>query len=278
MKPILRSLVPFAILLSISSITQATKFITKGSTSQSISVVICDVNDDPNVAGVTIANLDLYCLRDGHQMSAKTDLVALASDHAAWTSGRAYHQGQGLYRIDIPDANLSDGNGVTLTYAIVDAVSHNRTAYYEVQLNPPIDVNTIYGDPVPSSADLRAQIRYQLAATVTPADCNVNSMALSAWELSHAIIAQPGTTIAVVTDASTFTLTAGSTADDWYNQALIVVEDVSDSNRRCCRFVRNYTGVSKTVETDEAFPFLPAAGDTVYIYSNRAVGRGRVSP
>jgi hypothetical protein len=146
------------------------------------------------------------------------------------------------------------------------------------QMGAAADVNSIYLNPVPNSADLRAQLRYQLAATIVPADANVNSMAEALWFLSHALIAQPGTTVAVVTDASTFTLTAGNGSDDWYNGSMIVVEDVSDSNRRSSRFVRDYTGASKTVKTDEAFPFLPAAGDPVYIYNARAVGRGRVSP
>jgi hypothetical protein len=146
-------------LLALAATAQAAKFIAKGSTSQSISVVIYDDNGDPNTAGVTIANLDLYCLRDGHAMSAKTDLAAATSDHAAWSSGKAFHQGLGLYRIDIPDANLSNPLGTMLTYTIVDTVSHNRTAYYEVQLNPPVDVNTICLAAPPSSAELVADLK-----------------------------------------------------------------------------------------------------------------------
>jgi hypothetical protein len=186
----------------------------------------------------------------------------------------------------------TDANSVVITpqeYGVLDPNLYN-TLFSTGELNvysfaglkiaqkPMVDVNQIYGDPVPSSADLRAQIRYQLAATIAPADANINSLVLAVYELAHAIVAQPGTTVAAVTDASTFTITAGSTADDYYNQAVIVVEDVSDSNRRASRIVRDYTGVSKTVKTDEALPFLPAAADPVYIYLNRAVGRGRVSP
>lgn len=110
------------------------KLIPNGATSQSISVVIVDSDGDPN-ASVTITDLDLYCQKDGAgAQSAKIDVTALATADTAWTSGRAIHKGNGVYRIDIPDANLSDGAGSLLTYIIDDASTSNDTVYYEVQL------------------------------------------------------------------------------------------------------------------------------------------------
>jgi len=143
----MKKLLIVTIILAIAGVVQAAKLIANGATSQSVSVVIYNSDGDPNTSGLTITNLDLYCQLDGHAQGAKTDLAACTSDHAAWSSGKAFHQGNGLYRIDIPDANLSDGNGSMLTYIIVDAVSHNRTAYYEVQLNAPVDVNAVDGAP-----------------------------------------------------------------------------------------------------------------------------------
>jgi hypothetical protein len=129
------------------SVANGAKFIANGATSQSISVVINDADGDPNATPITIANLDLYVQLDGaHTQSAKIDLVALATANTAWTTGRAIHLGNGLYRIDIPDANLDDGIGSLLTYIIDDAVGNNRTAFYEVQLSPPVDVNTVIGE------------------------------------------------------------------------------------------------------------------------------------
>jgi len=127
------------ILVCLASSALATKLIPNGSTSQSITVVITDANGDPNTTPATIADLDIYCQKDGAgAMSTKIDLVALADTQTSWTSGRAIHQGQGLYRIDIPDANLSDGIGTLLTYLIVDAAGSNRAVYYEVQLTDPV--------------------------------------------------------------------------------------------------------------------------------------------
>ena len=117
-----------------AGIATAAKEIENGATSQSISVVILDADGDPNTAGVTIANLDLYIQRDGHPQSAKSDLTAHGAVSDAWDDLEAIHLGNGLHRVDIPDANLADGAGTMLTYIIVDAVSHNRTVYYEVQL------------------------------------------------------------------------------------------------------------------------------------------------
>lgn len=130
----MRKLTAILTLLCLCVSVYAGKLIPNGSTSQSISVVINDADGDPNT-GITIANLDLYVTRDGAFSEAtKIDLVALGTVTTAWTSGRAIHKGRGLYRIDIPDANMSDGAGVMLTYSIVDAVQDNRTSFYEVQL------------------------------------------------------------------------------------------------------------------------------------------------
>jgi hypothetical protein len=102
--------------------------------------------------------------------------------------------------------------------------------------------------------------------------------ALGSEDIRNLLTTEPATTVATVTSASEFTLTAGSAVNDYYNGAMIVIEDLSDSNRKAPRFIRDYTGATKKVYTDEAFPFTPAAADIVHIYLNRAVGRGRVSP
>ena len=130
---------------------------------------------------------------------------------------------------------------------------------------------------VMSTADVRGAVRYQTEAAIAT-DANDNSMAANSEDLARMLMAETPTTVAVVTDAGEFTITAGNTTDDYYNQAMIVVQDVTDGNRRSVRFVRDYTGATRKVFTDEDFPFLPAAADPVYIYNVRAVGRGRVSP
>lgn len=140
----MRRFLSMALLLALAVNVQAAKLIPNGSNSQSIEVVIRDAAGAP-VTGITIANLDLYCKRDGaHPISAKVDLVALATTATAWTSGRAIETGYGMYRIDIPDANMSDGVGTMLTYIIDDAVGANVTSFYEVQLKDPWQTGDAY--------------------------------------------------------------------------------------------------------------------------------------
>jgi hypothetical protein len=132
------------VVLVLAGVAWAAKVIPNGSSSQTITVVIKDATGVP-ATGITIANLDLFCVKDGDQMSAKVDLAAGTSDHAAWSSGKAFEIGLGLYRIDIPDTNLSDGVGTMLTYVIDDTVGTNLTTFYEVQLGVAADVRAING-------------------------------------------------------------------------------------------------------------------------------------
>lgn len=170
----------------------------------------------------------------------------------------------------------TDANSVVIVpqeYAVIDPNTWNP--WFSTG---ELDVWTVRGVTPLATTNMRDAVRYQLNAAVTPADANANSVAINAYNLAHALTAQPATTVNTVTDATQFTLTAGSAVDDFYNQALVIVEDASDSNRRAVRIVRDYTGATKTIKCDEALPFLPAGSDPVFLFINRAVGRGRVSP
>lgn len=168
----------------------------------------------------------------------------------------------------------TDANSVVIVpqdYAVIDP-----NLYNPLFSTGELDLWTIRAATPMATTDVRSAMRYQLEASVAT-DANDNSVAANSQAMGS-LLAQPATTVAVVTDAGEFTITAGSTTDDYYNQAMIIVLDVSDANRRAVRFIRDYTGATKKVFTDEDFPFLPAAADPVYIYLSRAVGRGRVSP
>lgn len=177
MKKVIAILIATIVLgMFIMSVAQGAKIIANGATSQSISVVIFDADGDPNTTPATIANLSLYCQIDGvGAQSTELELIALASTETAWTTGRAIHTGNGLYRIDIPDANLSDGIGTMLTYIITDANSHNRTAYYEVQLNPPVDVNTVLGE-APGDYDAIMDANDNVIAAIAAAQTDLDTI------------------------------------------------------------------------------------------------------
>lgn len=161
-----------------------------------------------------------------------------------------------------------------LISATVDGVAaiHKDT----FQILAPVDVETVLTATPAGTPELRAAVTNVLKAAITPADANNNSVWDLVYLLGHLLAAQPATTINTVTDAGQFTITAGSAVNNFYT--CVVVEDASDSNRRAIRFVTSYTGATKTIKCDENLPFLPVAGDPVYLQTNRAVGRGRQSP
>lgn len=80
------------------------------------------------------------------------------------------------------------------------------------------------------------------------------------------------TTIATLASQTSFTLTAGSTDNDAYNGAVIVVTDASTATQKAVGVVLDYTGSTKTVTlaTDPAV-FTMAAGDLIDIIPCRAL-------
>ena len=79
------------------------------------------------------------------------------------------------------------------------------------------------------------------------------------------------TTIATLSTQTNFTLTAGSTDDDAYNNLTIVVEDVTTSTQKSVGTVTDYVGATKTVNLKEAPSFTIAATDKVYILAENSL-------
>lgn len=85
--------------------------------------------------------------------------------------------------------------------------------------------------------------------------------------LAHGLTLQ-STTIATLASQTSFTLTAGSTDDDAYNECVAIIEDASTAAQKAVGFISDYTGGSKTV-TLEADPgiFTMAVTDKITILS-----------
>ncbi len=191
--------IAITLLTALTVTAHAAKIIPNGSNSQSITVVIKDAAGAP-VTGIDVTNLDLYCVRDGDQISAKVDITALASDHAAWGSGKAFEIGLGLYRVDIPDANLSDGIGQMLTYVIDDAVGTNVTTFYEVQLSGPTQTADV-GVRIPQVLTFSSVGGTQMPQVTTNA-INGTSIAGTGSRIADAFIAMFNIATPVFTVAS----------------------------------------------------------------------------
>ncbi|MBL4651283.1 MAG: hypothetical protein JKY53_00250 [Flavobacteriales bacterium] len=79
------------------------------------------------------------------------------------------------------------------------------------------------------------------------------------------------TTIATLASQTSFTLTAGSTDNDAYNNLSIVVEDVSTSTQKAVGMVIDYVGSTKTVTLKEALAFTIATTDKIYILAENSL-------
>jgi hypothetical protein len=80
------------------------------------------------------------------------------------------------------------------------------------------------------------------------------------------------TTIATLASQTSFTLTAGSSDNDAYNDCIIVIEDASTAAQKAVGVVDDYTGSTKTItlRTDPAV-FTMATTDIVTIIADRAL-------
>ena len=80
------------------------------------------------------------------------------------------------------------------------------------------------------------------------------------------------TTIATLSSQTSFTLTAGSTDDDAYNNCTIVIEDASTSTQKAVGLISDYTGSTKTVTLKyDPGIFVMAATDKVYILAENSL-------
>ena len=93
---------------------------------------------------VTITDIDIYYQEQGAAQSAKADLTALAAANSAHADNKGYNCGNGLYRIDWPDAAFDGGAGKSVVLIVV--CTGCDTIYREIQLSPPVDIIAISGD------------------------------------------------------------------------------------------------------------------------------------
>ncbi|KKN28933.1 hypothetical protein LCGC14_0849310 [marine sediment metagenome] len=74
------------------------------------------------------------------------------------------------------------------------------------------------------------------------------------------------TTVASLSSQTSFTLSAGSTDDDAYNECMIVLKSVSVPARKAIGFISDYTGSSKTVTLSvDPGVFTLEVGDEVFV-------------
>lgn len=106
--------------------------------------VLRDSTNHAPKTDVTITDIDVYYLEEGAAMAAKADLTALDAADSAHADNKGYHCGQGLYRIDWPDAAFDGGVGKHVILIVV--CSGVDTVFLEIELSPHVNVVAISED------------------------------------------------------------------------------------------------------------------------------------
>ncbi len=104
---------------------------------------------------VTVTDIDLYYVEQGAAISAKADATALAAADSAHADNKAFHVGQGLYRIDWPDAAFDGGVGKHVILIVV--CSGVDTTYLEIELSPAVNAVAV-GGTTQTARDLGASV------------------------------------------------------------------------------------------------------------------------
>ena len=112
------------------------KALINGSTDVSLYFVMRDATTHAPKTDVTVTDIDIYYQEQGAAQSAKADLTALAAADSAHADNKGFHCGNGLYRIDWPDAAFDGGAGKTVILVVV--CTGCDTIYREIQLSPPV--------------------------------------------------------------------------------------------------------------------------------------------
>ena len=120
--------------------------VANGSTDVTTYFVLRDSTNHAPKTDVTITDIDLYYLEQGAAMAAKVDATALDAADSAHADNKAYHTGQGLYRIDWPDEAFNGGVGKRV-YLIVVCTGVDTT-FLEVELSPNVNTNSLTADVI----------------------------------------------------------------------------------------------------------------------------------
>lgn len=106
--------------------------------------VLRDSTNHAPKTDVTVTDIDLYYVEELTAISTKADASALAAADSAHADNSAFHVGQGLYRIDWPDAAFDKGIGKKVILLVV--CTGVDTTFLEVELSPAVNVGAISED------------------------------------------------------------------------------------------------------------------------------------
>jgi chitodextrinase len=197
--------------------------------------VLRDSTNHAPKTDVTITDIDLYYVKDLAAISAVADATALAAADSAHADNKAFHVGQGMYRIDWPDEAFNGGIGKKVQLIVV--CTGVDTTFLEVDLSAPADAVAVSGDA--TAAD-----RLEATLDAMPSGAVVDDN-------------DPDpTTLLFETNLSEAT-------NDHYNGAFVVF--TSGALLGQSRKISDYDGTTKVLTVAAAFTDAPTAADTFII-------------
>ncbi|MCK5641289.1 MAG: hypothetical protein KAJ19_10845, partial [Gammaproteobacteria bacterium] len=227
--------------------------------------VLYDSNGDPCTA-LTVTNIDLYYQEYQLAQAAKADATALAAADSTHVDNKAFHCGNGVYRVDWPDAAFDAGIGKPVTLIVTVPTYDIITTYLELVLQPPVNVQTVLEDiPFDGSSDTIIIADNGITAAKIAADAigaseiASNAIGVDEFTALNAVT----TTIGTANTARSFTLTDGVAVNGAFDFHYIIIED-ADDNHYEMRLITTYTS-AKVVTVDRNFRFTPVNGDKVRI-------------
>jgi hypothetical protein len=208
---------------------------------------------------------------DGVVDTILTDTNDLQTNQGAWATATGFstHSAANVWAVAArtltANTNFNDLDAAAVKAEVVAALADIKLDHL---INIAVDTNwatTVHLDSVIGHlADVGTAATFDRTTDAQEAIRNRGDAAWTTGAGGTPPTTLQNTTIATLASQTSFTLTAGSSDDDAYNDCIAVVEDSATSTQKCVGRVLNYTGATKTV-TLEADPgvFTMAAGDTI---------------
>lgn len=160
-------------------------------------------------------------------------------------------------------------NAVSTVIHSLSGATHIVSGLYAVTMGT--GDTDVFG-PMTGYIDVGGALATKLEMVVMEADAYDALYATSGTghiDMDHEGLILQATTIATLASQTSFTLTAGSTDDDAYNGATIVIVDASTGVQKAFGSISDYTGSTKTVTlAQDPGIFTMATTDKVYILSS----------
>lgn len=146
----MKRLVAFLVLLFMTNVAMGYTTLTIQDDDTSVSVFFYAVSKDgdPNTSPV-LGDYDLYYCKMGAAMSSVANVSALDTATSNWAANKAYHVGQGVIRVDVPDAAFAGAPGDLVIIRLVDvsgaaaAAGEDKFEPIYVQLTPPVQTHAM---------------------------------------------------------------------------------------------------------------------------------------